>query len=161
MYERRRAGRSPDQHSSGGDRHRHQGLWFSGKHPPLGGNAYRGAFYLGAVLCDDPQRLRAVFKLHLYVAIAPIPLASFAGEPSQSIGRSFLKSYAAVYLEGAVIVLTYAIFDLFAGSAPNVNASAAAVSTVWSYIGELVFNMLILVGTVKMADRVVREMMGL
>ena len=29
------------------------------------------------------------------------------------------------------------------------------------YIGELVFNMLVLVGTVKMSDRVVREMMGL
>ena len=35
------------------------------------------------------------------------------------------------------------------------------VSMVWSYIGELVFNMLVLVGAVKMADRVVREMMGL
>ena len=100
------------------------------------------------------------FKLYLYAAIAPIPLASFAGEPSQNIGRSFLKSYAAVCLEGAVIVLACAIFDLFAGSPPNVNSGAAA-SMVWSYIGELVFNMLILVGTVKMADRVVREMMGL
>ena len=29
------------------------------------------------------------------------------------------------------------------------------------YVGELLFNMLILVGAVKMADRVVREMMGL
>ena len=38
---------------------------------------------------------------------------------------------------------------------------AAAVTMVWSYIGELVFNMLVLVGAVKMADRVVREMMGL
>ena len=41
------------------------------------------------------------------------------------------------------------------------NPDAAAVSMVWSYIGELVFNMLVLVGAVKMADRVVREMMGL
>ncbi len=101
------------------------------------------------------------FKLYLYSAIAPIPLASFAGEPSQNIGKSFLKSYAAVCLEGAVIVLACAIFDLFAGSPPNVNVGTAAATMVWSYIGELLFNMLILVGTVKMADRVVREMMGL
>lgn len=101
------------------------------------------------------------FKLYMYAAIAPIPLASFAGEPSQNVGKSFLKSYAAVCLEGAVIVLACAIFDLFAGSPPNVHSGAAAASMVWSYIGELVFNMLILVGTVKMADRVVREMMGL
>ena len=39
--------------------------------------------------------------------------------------------------------------------------TAFAASMVWSYIGELIFNMLILVGSVKMADRVVREMMGL
>lgn len=53
------------------------------------------------------------------------------------------------------------IFSLFAASPPVVDPNAAAVSMVWSYVGELVFNMLILVGTVKMADRVVREMMGL
>ena len=53
----------------------------------------------------------------LYTAIAPVPLSTFAGEPTQNVGKS--------------------------------------------YIGELVFNMLVLVGAVKMADRVVREMMGL
>ena len=101
------------------------------------------------------------FRLFLYTAIAPIPLSSFAGEPSQNIGRSFLKSYAAVCLEGAIVVLACIIFSLFASSPPVVDPDAAAASMVWSYIGELIFNMLILVGTVKMADRVVREMMGL
>lgn len=100
-------------------------------------------------------------KLYLYTAIAPVPLSTFAGEPSQNVGKSFLKSYAAVCLEGAVIVLGCIIFSLFASAPPAVNPDAAAVTMVWSYIGELVFNMLILVGAVKMADRVVREMMGL
>lgn len=101
------------------------------------------------------------FKLYLYTAIAPIPLSTFAGEPSQSVGKSFIKSYAAVCLEGAIIVLACIIFSLFAAAPPAVNPDAAAVSMVWSYIGELVFNMLVLVGAIKMADRVVREMMGL
>ena len=101
------------------------------------------------------------FRLYLYTAIAPIPLASFAGEPSQNIGRSFLKSYAAVCLEGAIVVLACIIFSLFASSPPVVDSDAAAVTMVWSYIGELIFNMLVLVGAVKMSDRVVREMMGL
>ena len=101
------------------------------------------------------------FRLYLYTAIAPIPLSSFAGEPSQNIGRSFLKSYAAVCLEGAIVVLACIIFSLFASSPPVVNPDAAAVTMVWSYIGELIFNMLVLVGAVKMSDRVVREMMGL
>ena len=101
------------------------------------------------------------FRLYLYTAIAPIPLSSFAGEPSQNIGRSFLKSYAAVCLEGAIVVLACIIFSLFASSPPVVDPNAAAVTMVWSYIGELIFNMLVLVGAVKMSDRVVREMMGL
>ena len=101
------------------------------------------------------------FRLYLYTAIAPIPLSSFAGEPSQNIGRSFLKSYAAVCLEGAIVVLACIIFSLFASSPPVVDPDAAAVTMVWSYIGELIFNMLVLVGAVKISDRVVREMMGL
>jgi len=101
------------------------------------------------------------FKLYLYTAIAPVPLATFAGEPSSNVGKSFIKSYAAVCLEGAIIVLACVIFSVFASSPPAVNPDAAAVTQVWSYVGELIFNMLILVGAVKMADRVVREMMGL
>jgi len=101
------------------------------------------------------------FKLYLYTALAPVPLSTFAGEPTQSIGKSFLKSYAAVCLEGVIIVLSCIIFSLFASSPPVVDTSAAAVTQVWKYIGELVFNMLVLVGTIKMSDRVVREMMGL
>lgn len=101
------------------------------------------------------------FKLYMYTALAPIPLSTFAGEPTQNVGKSFIKSYAAVCLEGAIIVLACIIFSLFAASPPAVDPNAAAVTMVWSYVGELVFNMLVLVGTVKMADRVVREMMGL
>lgn len=101
------------------------------------------------------------FKIYLYTAIAPVPLSSFAGEPSSSVGKSFVKSYAAVCLEGAIIVLGCIIFSVFAASPPVVDESAAAVNQVWSYVGELIFNMIVLVGTVKMSDRIVREMMGL
>ena len=101
------------------------------------------------------------FKIYLYTAIAPIPLSTFAGEPSQQIGKSFIKSYSAVCLEGAIIILACVIFSLFASSPPEVDTSAAVATMVWKYIGELIFNMLVLVGTVKASDRVVREMMGL
>lgn len=101
------------------------------------------------------------FKLYLYTAIAPIPLSTFAGEPTQSVGKNFLKSYCSVCLEGAIIVLACVIFSLFASSPPVVDTGAAPVTMVWKYIGELVFNMLVLVGTIKASDRIVREMMGL
>ena len=101
------------------------------------------------------------FRLYLYAAIAPVTLSTFAGEPSQNVGKSFIKSYAAVCLEGAIIVLACIIFSVFAASPPVVEEGASAVTMVWSYVGELIFNMLVLVGAVKMSDRVVREMMGL
>lgn len=101
------------------------------------------------------------FKLYMYTALAPIPLSTFAGEPSQNVGKSFIRSYSAVLLEGAVILLACIIFSLFASTPPVVDTSAAAVTQVWSYIGQLAFNMLVLVVTVKMSDRIIREMMGL
>lgn len=101
------------------------------------------------------------FKLYMYTALAPIPLSTFAGEPTQNVGRSFIKSYCGVLLEGAVIILACIIFSLFASSPPVVDTDAAAVTMVWKYLGELVFNMLVLVGAIKMADRTVHEMMGL
>ncbi|MDR2712049.1 MAG: hypothetical protein LBB91_02925 [Clostridiales bacterium] len=101
------------------------------------------------------------FRIYFYTAIAPIPLSAFAGEPTSSVGKNFIKSYCAVCLEGAIIVLACIIFSVFASSPPAVDPGAAAITMVWRYVAELVFNMLILVGTVKMADRVVREMMGL
>ena len=101
------------------------------------------------------------FKLYLYTAIAPVPLATFAGAPTQQVGISFLKSYTGVCLEGAIIILACIIFSLFASAPPTINTSDAVVPMVWSYIAELVFNMLVLVGTIKMADHVVKEMMGL
>lgn len=101
------------------------------------------------------------FKLYMYTAIAPIPLSTFAGQPTQNVGKSFIKSYAAVCLEGAIIVLACVIFSLFASSPPVVDPDAAPTAMAWKYIGELIFNMLVLVGSVKMSDRIIREMMGL
>ena len=97
----------------------------------------------------------------LYTAIAPIPLSTFAGEPTSSIGKNFLRSYAGVCLEGAIIALACVIFSLFASSPPAVDSSASAVTAVWSYVGELIFNLLVLVGAVKMSDRIVKEVVGI
>ncbi len=101
------------------------------------------------------------FKLYMYTAIAPIPLSTFAGQPTQSIGVSFLKSYGAVCLEGAIIVLACIIFSKFAASPPVVDDSAAAATMVWKYVGELCFNMLVLVGAVKMSDQISKSLFGL
>ena len=98
----------------------------------------------------------------LATAIAPIPMASFAGQPSSSIGVAFLKTYAAICLEGCVIVLACVIFSAFASAPPVIaDDTLAAATIVWNYVGEVLFNMLVLVGAIKMSDRLIRELMGL
>lgn len=102
-----------------------------------------------------------MFRLYMYTAIAPIPLSSFAGEPTSNVGKNFLRSYAGVCLEGAIIALACIIFSVMASSSPAVDPSASAVTAVWSYVGELIFNLLVLVGAVRMSDRIVKELLGL
>ena len=103
-----------------------------------------------------------MFKLYMYTALAPVPLATFAGESTQNIGKNFVHSYAGVCLEGAIIALACIIFSVFAASPPAVaDSSLSAVNIVWNYVAELIFNLLVLVGAIKASDRIVKEMMGL
>lgn len=103
-----------------------------------------------------------MFKLYMYTAIAPIPIATFAGEPTQNIGKNFVRSYAGVCMEGAIIALACIIFSVFAASPPAIaDSSLSAVNIVWNYVAELIFNLLVLVGAIKAADRIVKEIMGL
>ena len=100
------------------------------------------------------------FKLYIYTALSPIPLAALASESTQSSGIAFLKSYTAACAEGAVIAIACVIYTAFAAS-PSVLEGVSAVTMVWGYIAELIFNMLVLVGTIKIADRIVKEMAAL
>lgn len=88
-------------------------------------------------------------------------MSSFAGEGTAQVGRQFLKSYAGVCLQGAIIILACIIYSVFAESVPMVDDSASAISAVWSYLLELIINMLVLVGAVRMSDRIIHEMIGM
>ncbi len=102
------------------------------------------------------------FRLYMYTALAPLPLASFAGEGTSSTGKAFIKSYIGVCAEGIIIVLACLIYSAFlSSSTPSVDPSLPAVTMAWEYLGQLVFNMLVLVGLVKGADRLAKEMFGL
>lgn len=102
------------------------------------------------------------FRLYMYTALSPLPLASFAGEGTSSMGKAFIKSYVGVCMEGAVIILACLIYSAFlSSSSPSVDTSLPAVTMAYQYIGQMVFNMLVLTALVKGAERIVREMFGL
>ena len=90
-----------------------------------------------------------------------IPLSTFAGEPTSSVGKNFIRSYAGVCLQGVVIALSCIIFSAISSSPPAVDTGASVVTAVWTYVGELAFNLLVLVGAIKGCDRIVKEIMGL
>ena len=101
------------------------------------------------------------FKLYMHIAISPIPMATFAGEETSHFGKSFLRSFAGVCMEGAVVILACIIYSVFAGSVPSVLQGSSAITVVWTYIGEIAFNMLVLTGTIKLSDQITRQMFGL
>ena len=101
------------------------------------------------------------FRIYMYTAIAPIPLSTMAGQPTEGIAKSFLKSYAGVCMQGVVIVLACIIFTAYAGSMPQIDPSKDAIAMVWTYVTEVLFNLLVLLGLVKGSDRIIHDMMGL
>ena len=102
------------------------------------------------------------FRLYMYTALSPVPLASLAGEGTASMGKAFIKSYVGVCMEGAVIILACLIYSAFLSSgAPAVDPSLPAVTMAYQYVGQVIFNMLVLTAMVKGAERIVREMFGL
>ncbi len=100
-----------------------------------------------------------IFKIFMYTAVAPIPLASFAGEGTSQVARQFLKSYAGVCLQGVVIILACIVYSVLTEN-PPINTNGDATTVVWAFLFQLIFNFLVLVGAVKMSDRVVKEMIG-
>lgn len=103
------------------------------------------------------------FKIYLFAALSPIPLATFGAEDTKQIGKQFLQSFAAISLEGLVIALAMIVFSAYAQS-PIIELGnwgifdwlGSAADEV-SYMFTMIFNMLLLMGLIKGADQVVHQ----
>ena len=51
-----------------------------------------------------------LFEIVVYTVISPIPLSTFAGEGWHDVAKAFIKSYAAVCLQGVVVVVMFYAF---------------------------------------------------
>ncbi len=103
------------------------------------------------------------FKVYMYIAIAPIPLSTFGGDASSHFAKSFLKSFAGVCLQGAIILLACVIFNHITLQLPQTatDGSSSAFTILWNFILPRIANMALLVLTIKVSDQVTKEMMGL
>lgn len=100
------------------------------------------------------------FKIFLLTAIAPIPLAGYASEQTESIGNNFMKSYIGECLRGVIIIVACLIFSAFAVS-PASSSATTAGAMVLDYVFDVAMQMLILVIMIKGSDRMVKEFFGL
>ena len=107
------------------------------------------------------------FKIYLFAALSPIPLATFGSESTHAIGQNFLKSFAGVSLEGLTVGLSLIVFSAYCQS-PVIDFSGLGIFS-WigdaaeemAYMYSLIFNMLLLLGIIKGADQVTHRIFGM
>lgn len=106
------------------------------------------------------------FKVYIYTAISPIPLATFGSIPTSKVGKGFLRSYGAICLEAVVIILACVIFTAITQSSGGlgldgvISGGGDASSKLLNYSIQHIISMLILLAVVKASDRLVREFMS-
>ena len=72
-----------------------------------------------------------LFEIVVYTVISPIPLSTFAGEGWHDIAKAFIKSYAAVCLQGVVIIVMFYAFSQIAellGGTSTIGITITALS---------------------------------
>lgn len=102
------------------------------------------------------------FKVYMYAAVSPLILSSYAWVGmGGNTTRHFLKSFFGVCLEGLLIVVACLIYQsMVLNPAADFVAGDSPIMYLMQYMAQSIFNMLILIGTVKLTSTLVREMMG-
>ena len=117
----------------------------------------------GAVLVGLGLVVIRFVKIYIYGAFAPIPLSFLVSQDTRQWGLNFLRSYAAVALQGFVMVVAFGIFQYVskgwgvnALSSPPGNSMAAALS-----IGTYYMFMGVVLGmTLAGSGRLANELLG-
>lgn len=100
------------------------------------------------------------FKIYIYTAIAPLPLATLAGETTSRTARSFLMTYIGACLQGVIIAIAFIIFAKITNTGFSVDSSKGVASIIFSYIGTIFMQLLLLVITVRSSEKIVRDIIG-
>lgn len=101
------------------------------------------------------------FRIYMYVALAPLPMSTFAGELTSRHGRTYMQGLIGACMEAIVIVIACIIFNAFTsvdGSDFPINFGDSGVGLVLTYMLKVIIQMVILGSMVKAADKTVKEM---
>lgn len=104
------------------------------------------------------------FRIYMYVAVAPLPMSTFAGELTSRHGRTYIQGLIGACLEALVIVIACIIFSAFASTDSTdlaLNFGDSGVGLILAYMLKVIIQMMILGSMVKAADRTVKELFAL
>lgn len=107
------------------------------------------------------------FKIYLFAALAPLPMACFGSESTNDIGRSYIRGFLSVCAEGLIIGLAMIVFAAYL-SMPISHMFESEEIFQWlpsgvedmMYCFSTIFNMLLFLGIVKSSDSVVQRIFG-
>lgn len=64
-----------------------------------------------------------MFEIMVYTMVSPIPLSTFSSEEHRQIGINFIKSYAAVCLQGLMIIVMFYTFSIMGDFIDTLNGT--------------------------------------
>ena len=97
------------------------------------------------------------FKLYIYTAIAPVPFLICRGNNIVYGKIIFEVVCRSLYGRCGYCAVIALYFLHLRRTVRRVNTSITTVTMIWKYIGETICNMLVLVGLIKGADRIVKN----
>lgn len=85
-----------------------------------------------------------MIEIYVMMAVAPVPLATIPNADMSGIAKNFLKSFAAVCLQGVLIYIVVAIFPLLFGSSAMGNTNDPTNFT-WSLLSAVGYSFVLLI----------------
>lgn len=114
---------------------------------------------VGAMISIKVMVLLRFIELYFYKAIAPVIVAFWMGDDTRHIAKNFLKTFEAIALQSAVIVLLLAIWqglNIDAVIKISKDSWVGAFAAGFSYIGKCIVFLILLFGSQRKAKQLLQ-----
>lgn len=114
---------------------------------------------VGAMISIKVMVLLRFIELYFYKAIAPVIVAFWMGDDTRHIAKNFLKTFGAIALQSAVIVLLLAIWqglNIDAVIKISKDSWVGAFAAGFSYIGKCIVFLILLFGSQRKAKQLLQ-----
>ena len=98
-----------------------------------------------------------IFKMYVAIFLAPIPLALYASERTESMAIKYLTTVGRISLQGLVIVIDIVVYNVFLTQAPSlISFSAGGTLTVFCIVQFI--NIMVLSALIQASDQFIERL---